>query len=405
MVKRVLATFLLIIMLLPVTLQAGQEEQITVVDSSTEIVFPSALVFKLTAEGRSNITKIRLQYQVERMNYATVISEAWPEFIPSPKVEAKWTWDMRKATLPVGGTVHYWWVIESEDGNKLTTDRYTVQFVDTRYPWQKLANEQVSLFWYKGSQYFASELLNACEQALDRLYADTGARLTRPVSIYIYASSQDLRAAMIFPREWTGGVAFPEFGTIAIGVSVNQLDWGKKAVAHELGHMVVHQVTFSPYGANLPVWLNEGLAMHAEGQTDLHLELLLRKAAAEGKLFSVRSLSSPFSARPEDAYLSYAQSQSLVKFLIQNYGQGKILELLRLLKEGNSYDEALLKVYGFDQTGLDSIWREYITGKTKTSSVSKPPLTGIAIKLRGQTKLLVSLPSVYHSSGQETAVK
>lgn len=358
---------LIISIVLPASIGAQQEtQQITLIESATEIVFPSSLVFKVKAESQTDITRIRLQYEVERMNYARVISEAWPDFSPSPKVETKWNWDMRKATLPVGATVRYWWVIENQNGDRLVTDKYTLEFQDSRYPWQKLAQGQMSLFWYKGTPAFAAELLAACGQALKRLYADTGASLEKPVSIYIYASPQDLRAAMIFPREWTGGVAFPEFGTIAIGVPVSQLEWGKRAVAHELGHMVVHQITFSPYGASLPVWLNEGLAMHAEGEKDAYLEEVLKKAASQGRLFSVRSLSSPFSARPEDAYLSYAQSQSLVEFLIQDYGKDRMLELLHLLKEGSSVDEALLAVYGFDQSGLDKLWKAYITGRTKT---------------------------------------
>lgn len=397
---------LIISIALPVSITAQQEtEKITLVESTTEIVFPSSLVFKLKTQSPTNITKVRLQYEVERMNYARVISEAWPDFVPSPKVETKWNWDMRKAALPVGATVRYWWVIENQNGDRLVTDKYTLQFQDTRYSWQNLAESQVSLFWYRGSLSFASELLAACNQALKRLYADTGAHLERPISIYIYASPQDLRAAMIFPREWTGGVAFPEFGTIAIGVPVNQLDWGKKAVAHELGHMVVHQVTFSPYGASLPVWLNEGLAMHAEGERDFYLELLLRKAATEGRLFSVRSLSSPFSAKPEDAYLSYAQSQSLVEFLIQNYGKGKMLELLNLLKEGSSVDEALLAVYGFDQSGLDSLWKAYIASKTKATPGFKMAPTVAHKEPFIPLKLMPNLLATCYSSGLRTGVR
>lgn len=398
MIKYGLPLLALIISIgLPVSIKAEQKtEQITLVESGTEIIFPTSLVFKVKAQSQTNITKIRLQYEVERMNYAPVISEAWPDFVPSSTVEARWNWDMRKATLPVGATVRYWWIIENQNGDRLISDKYTLQFQDTRYSWQNLAEDEISLFWYRGSLSFASELLAACNQALQRLYADTGARLERPVSVYIYASPQDLRAAMVFPREWTGGVAFPEFGIIAIGVPVNQLSWGKKAVAHELGHMVIHQVTFSPYGANLPVWLNEGLAMHAEGERDVYLELLLRKAAAEGKLFSVRSLSSPFSAKPEDAYLSYAQSQSLVEFLIQNYGKDKMLELLHLLKEGSSVDEALLSVYGFDQSGLDRLWKAYIMGKTEAA----PGLKRVSNIESEKSSVLVRLvlnPMVTHS--------
>ena len=187
--------------------------------------------------------------------------------------------------------------------------------------------------------------------------------ISKPIRIYIYASAGDLQGAMIFPREWTGGVAFTEFGTIAIGISPNQLDWGKKALVHELTHLVVHQATFSPYG-ELPTWLDEGLAMYNEGELDPYFRAYLGKAISEGKLISVRSLCSPFSAEPEKAYLSYAQSYSLVEYLLRNYGENKMLNLLTLFKEGDTYDGALTQVYGFDIDGLDSHWRETLIAPT-----------------------------------------
>src|SRR4030042_216646 len=166
---------------------------------------------------------------------------------------------------------------------------------------------------------------------------------------------------MIFPREWTGGVAFTEYSTIAIGISAQNLDWGKKALAHELGHMITHQITFSPYGANLPTWLDEGFAMHAEGELDASMQLYLKKTMLQQKLISIRSLSSPFSAKSDEAYLSYAESQSIVEFIIGNYGKDKMLNLLSLLKEGYRIDEALTDIYGFDQDGLDQLWRGTLT--------------------------------------------
>ena len=161
---------------------------------------------------------------------------------------------------------------------------------------------------------------------------------------------------MIFPREWTGGAAFTDFGIIAIGISPGQLDWGKRALVHELTHLVVHQATFSPYGA-LPTWLDEGLAMYNEGELAPPFQSALQQAISEDKLISVRSLCSPFSADPGKAYLSYAESYSLVEYLLDNYGQVKMLNLLTLHKQGNTYDEALIQVYGFDIDGLDARWR------------------------------------------------
>jgi len=165
---------------------------------------------------------------------------------------------------------------------------------------------------------------------------------------------------MIYPQEWTGGVAFTRYGIIAIGIASDNINWGKRAVAHELTHLVIHQMTLNPYN-DLPTWLDEGLAMHTEGVLGLEYTAHLNKAIAEESLISVRSLSSPFSAYAGQSYLSYAQSYSLVEFLISKYGQAQMLELLLIFRQGSSYDGALEKVYGFDMDGLDTLWQDYVT--------------------------------------------
>jgi hypothetical protein len=334
---------------------------ISLTDSSAQVFFPSGLAFNIEAESQNDIVKLRLHYQIDRMTYAPVTNEAWPVFTPAPKVQAQWVWDMRKASLPVGATVTYWWTIEDSTGDILTTPSQIIHFDDLRYNWKKETSGQITLLWYKGDQTFIDQLMAACNQALDRLSRDTGAHLEQPVKIYIYGSSEDLRGAMVFPQEWTGGVAFTEYGIIAIGIPTNELDWGKGALAHELGHMITHQITFSPYGNVLPSWLDEGLAMYAQGTTDPYLESVFQQAVEQHNLISVRSLASPFSAIPSEAYLSYAESQSIVTFLIQNYGRDKMLQLLNVFKEGSTYDDALTQVYGFDEDGLDTLWQEYVT--------------------------------------------
>lgn len=357
MMKHILLAVLIVILLaIPAIAHAG--EDISLIDSATENHFPSALVFKVKAESSSAITKIRLNYQVEKMNFARVVSEAWPEFVPSTQVEARWIWDMRKASLPPSATIHYWWIIENKSGSKLVTPVTTLRFNDNRYNWKSLSSGKLTLLYYESNQSVANELMEASQQAVEKLAADTGVRLETPVELYIYASSKDLQGSMVFPREWTGGTAFTQHSIIAIGISSQSLDWGRKALAHELAHMVTHQLTFSPYGANLPTWLDEGLAMYVEGELDASMGSYLKKAVDKQKLISVRSLSSPFSAKSEEAYLSYAESQSIIEFLLRNYGKDKMFNLLSLLKEGHTIDEALTKIYGFDMDGLDLKWRE-----------------------------------------------
>jgi len=370
MVKRI-GSVVLLLLLLVVFPPVKAESNISVLDSSVTIDFPYSLAFNLEAESPANIVDARLHYEVDRMNYAQVVSEGWTEFTPATRVAASWVWDMRKASLPPGAQVTYWWTIKNADGDEFETLPAIVRFDDSRHQWQSLIGGNMTLFWYEGDDSFAWELMNACQEGLGRLTQEFGAYPERAITIYVYASSSELQGAMIFPQEWTGGVAFTEFGIIAMGISPDSIDWGKEALVHELTHLVVHQLIFSPYGS-LPMWLDEGLAMYNQGDLSPELSYRLEKAISEDKLLSVRGLCSPFSAEPEKAYLSYAESYSLVEYLLDNYNGDNMLDLLTLFKQGNTYDEALTEAYGFDIDGLDAHWRESLVASTVVA-VSQSP--------------------------------
>jgi hypothetical protein len=101
--------------------------------------------------------------------------------------------------------------------------------------------------------------------------------------------------------------------------------------------------------------------MHAEGELEAQYVDYLEQGVTKNSLISVRSLASPFSAFAEQTYLAYAQSYSLIEFLISSFGHDRMYKLLSTFKQGNSHDDALMKVYGFDMDGLDNLWRDWIT--------------------------------------------
>ena len=321
------------------------------------------------AESPAEITEVELEYRIDKITTVVLTTRITPDFVPAPRVKASSKLDMKKLWgLPPGAEITYRWKIEDAEGRSLETEPATVIFDDSRYSWESLSQGSVTLYWYQGSQTFSKELMDTAQAALEMLATDTGASLQRPVKIYIYAAHEDLLGALIHPQEWTGGVAFTEFGIVAIGISPDNLTWGKRTVAHELAHLVTYQMTYNPYG-DLPTWLNEGLSMYAEGELEFVFQSYLDLAIAEDSLISVRSLSSPFSAYAEESYLSYAQSYSLVEFLVNTYGSSKMLELLSTFRQGSSYDGALEKVYGFDMDGLDALWREYVTRQNQEAAM------------------------------------
>ncbi len=342
-----------------------------VLDSSATTKFPASVIFNLSAESDASINQVRLHYTVEQESYAQVTSEVKLELVPNTRINTQWSWDMRKTGgLPPGASLEYWWTVQDTTGKRVQTTPLKVQLDDNRYSWKSLTKGKLTLYWYQGEQSFADALMSAAEQAMARLSEETGAYLKKPVKIYIYASTSDLQGAMVFPQEWSGGVTYTRYGIIAIGIAPANLDWGKRAIVHELTHVIVHQMTVNPY-SELPTWLNEGLAMYSEGALETEYVRYLEKAIAGNSLLSVRSLASPFSSYADESLLAYAQSFSLVEFLVKTRGQDKMLELLNTFSQGSGYDEALEKVYGFNADGLDALWRDYVIQRYQKVPASK----------------------------------
>jgi hypothetical protein len=351
-----LAVISVLVFLLPCPVQASSG--LVVNPSSVLVNFPASITINISAESDVNITDVRLHYTIEHKAFAQVVSDVIISVVPAKKISTQWVWDMRMSGgLPPGANVTYWLTVTDSSGSQVETLPTVVHFDDNRYDWKTIKEGQVTLYWYKGDDAFGEALMAAAQAALTRMSENTGAELQNAVSIYIYGSSDDLIGALINAREWTGGIAFSEFDSVAIGIDpVTELEWGKRTIAHELTHLVTYQVTANPYNY-MPTWLNEGLSMFAEGPLNMNFVLALSTAEAEDSFISVRSLCSPFSAEYDQALLAYAESYKIVSYLINEYGRDKMREMLGMYKQGVGYDEALLAVYGFNMEELNSLWR------------------------------------------------
>ena len=366
MIKKLTLLSLVLIMLLlilspAVSIAAPQDSgSIMVTNSTAAMDFPLALNFAAHINSTINITDVRLRYKIDQLSFADVTSEGFVAVKPGTVFNASYKLDLKKVGgLPPGARLKYWWQIKDASGSHLESTPTEFQVTDNRYKWQTLQEGKIYLFWYEGDKVFSHALMSTAQTALVQLQKDTGAVPDKDIYIYIYPNSEALKGSMIYPNEWTGGVAFTQYSIIAIGISPGNLTWGQGAMTHELTHNVINQVTYNPY-SDLPVWLNEGLAMHSEGPLSSQFTVPLSAAVASGKLFSVRSLCSPFSAYPDKAVLSYAESASLVEFLISQYGAEKMLKLLNTFKQGSTYDEAFQSVYGLDIESLNVKWNTWV---------------------------------------------
>ena len=362
-VLRLLTLLIVVGLLLAPPMPAHTQEALRVLDTHVTSDFPLSITFHVEAQGPADISKAEVRFRVEQQSCAQAESSGFAELDPAKNMVTQWKWDMRKGgSLPPGAVVRYHWVLQDASGDVLDTPEETYEVVDDRYTWQAIDQDPLTLYWYNGEPAFASPLMNTAQEALDRLEASAGTRPLRPVKLFIYGSAQDLQGALVHPQEWTGGVSFTGFNIVAIGITPAALAWGQRAIAHELTHVVVGQVTFNCF-RDIPTWLSEGLATYNEDASREPLPAYasaLKEAVAAGGLISVRGLSGGFPTSQEDALLAYGESFSLVQYLTEEYGPEKLGALLAMYRSGNTTDVALEQVYRLDQEGLEEEWRRHI---------------------------------------------
>ena len=342
--------------------------QADVTNDQPVIQFPNTITFRAKITGDANITSVVLEYGSEQLTCGDVVAKAFPEVNPGKSVDVQWTWDMRQSgSLPPGATIWWRWRYTDENGKETVSDQQTVAWLDSEHNWKTVKKDKLNLHWYSGDQSFAQELLDAAQSGLDFNRTKSGLVAEAPIDLYIFADTNDLKDAILYEPSWTGGQAFADHDIVILGIAKDELDWGKDAIVHELTHVLVGHLTFSCLG-DMPQWLSEGLAVYSEGPLDPQFQIPLDEAIQNDKLPSVRSISGGFSELSDRANLSYGQSYSLVKFLIETHGQGKMTALLIALRDGATVDDALTQTYGFNIEGLETEWRQAIGAPVGTVS-------------------------------------
>ena len=366
-VKRIIIASLLLFAVVgpaiyPASAQA--QSQINVSNSTVQGNYPNSLTFSCQVQDNTNITDIRLDYQVKQMSFADVTSEAEATFSQSTSVNATYTLNMEQyGQIPQGVVLDYWWTVKDAAGNKgeTTPSQYTV--IDNKHTWSTLTQGYINVHWYGQNQSFGQAIMNEAQTALSTINNDTGGKLDESVNISVYTSIRDYAASVLGVQEWSGGVTLSQYNSILVVIEPDALSSDLPAAAHELTHAVIGQLTFNPYNS-IPFWLNEGLAVHVQftgGQLPSYFTSTLSNGIANNNLISVRSLSDPFSAFADKAYLSYAESDSVVTYLINQYGSDKMHQLLNSFKQGSTYDDALQSIYGFNMDGLFNQWKAWVT--------------------------------------------
>ena len=261
------------------------------------------------------------------------------------KLTASHLWDIDGALVP-GAEIEYHWRITAGDGSIFTTQPSRLLYQDPSLPWKLAGQGVVEIMWYEGDDEFGQAALRAATGALARIRDNFEVELRRTTRIVLYADIDLMRSALGGGTSpWAAGQAMSPFNAIVLHAPVTSRELDV-LIAHELTHIVIEQITQNPF-SRPPAWIHEGLATYIESAGDSRFDYdgIVDRAVREGNMISLRGLTSTFPAANARAILAYAESNSLMRFVIDEYGKDSVRRLLDSYRDGVTDDEAVQRTF------------------------------------------------------------
>ncbi len=284
---------------------------------------------------------------------------------------ATFRYDAQQNLLPPFSRIVYRFDFTLSDGTQFSSSTQEYVYTDNRFAWQERSDSRLRVHWYAGDAAFGAFALDVAQRGLEAARRLVPMNLEAPIDIYIYASPIDLQSALALGGQgWVAGHANPKLGTVLVAIEpgTDLRVWLERQIPHELTHVLLYRMTGINYD-RLPVWLREGMAMNAELYPNPDFEAALRTALETNSLLSMTELCTAFPPDTGRAFVAYAQSQSFVRFLIEQYGVTGLFALITAYADGMDCETGARRALEQPLSTLERRWREIALGENRAHAV------------------------------------
>lgn len=231
--------------------------------------------------------------------------------------------------------------------------------------WQKQETSHFILYYQQNDHLLADYIMEKAEEDYKRIIDDIGIDPGIKASVYIAPDRRSYRTLQPGgekTHEWSIGVFYPHQNLILLlspkAQKATHPDL-QQIMAHELTHFILYTVT-KEKGVDLPLWLHEGLAMYEAQQWNWHYRRIMAQTALTRSFLPLSSLTKGFPPEKRLADRAYAQSMSLIAYIINKYGADYLNKLIRYLVEGKQTAEAFFQVFGISLEDFERNWHAYL---------------------------------------------
>lgn len=233
--------------------------------------------------------------------------------------------------------------------------------------WKEIKKKHF-IIYYVNDREFAQRVGSKAEGYYTKIGKDLG--FTRRdnfwlwdnrAKIYIYSSRESFIKASGAPV-WAAGKANPKQRLIATYQGSKRFI--DSVLPHEMTHLIFME--FIGFKKSIPLWLNEGVAQWEDFSRRDDVLSFVKVIFTKGRLIPLAQLVNLDVRKVDDAGIAlvfYAQSVSVVDFMITKYGADRFRKFCGQLRDEKSVDEALQFTYPKEVSTIESLeksWHGYL---------------------------------------------
>jgi hypothetical protein len=259
-----------------------------------------------------------------------------------------------------GARIVYYWEISDSSGQRAVTDEQETTYDDDRFEWQSISEGNISVYYYFGDAASQETVLRTAQETITRYEDLLNTTIDFPVKVWVYRTAAELAPAVASRRNQGPNTSIQTLGEVGAADTalVSRDTTFLDIVRHELAHIVTNHATRG-HITEIPTWINEGLSTFAQRQLLESEAQALALAIQRNRVLPITSLNASARGSSSDVSIFYAQSGSIIAYLVNTHGDDKFGEFIAALANDTT-DGAMMEVYGFDQLGLENLWRKAV---------------------------------------------
>lgn len=238
----------------------------------------------------------------------------------------------------------------------------------TDHHWKIIETEHFQIYYYEPCKILAEFTADIAEKDFVKTCQVFDYVPKTKIPLFVYSTPLEFEETNITPEilsEGVGGFTEVFKNRIAVPMDGSYHEF-EKVVHHEMTHAFQYDLIYGEgwRSVNLfkavfvPNWMMEGMAEWNAQHLDAQGEMVLRDAVLNDDVIPLRLMES-FDHFPQ-VYTAYKESQSILDYVTQVYGQGKVVEIFKHMAANQQPDTAVKNVLGISLDELYNNWHFYM---------------------------------------------